>query len=231
MQSNGINFYALDKTKYQFTPQSALNATKSIGRGEAQTISGLPFNYGVKVGDVGSYKIIQHLEKTGDGLTGDHQPSGASIKEAIRLELHQKLNQVLTRSMARTAYLKAITIVVTDKWHKKYSRTYGGRNTHQQISSDAADLAKAAMDDFIILVDDLVNSGYSPDNIQVMYEELDEARQHFFSTGNMFYSGFDQNKTPSFSYGSQSKRCSAKTHAGHQCTRQPKPGSDRCFQH
>jgi|SRR5579872_319618 len=105
MQSNynthsGVRFPIFNQNDYSFTLASALEATTPVGRGDAKKISGLDSESGVEVGDVGSYKIIQHLEKKGDNLTGDHQPSGAAIKEAIRLELHRRLNQVLTRAMA-----------------------------------------------------------------------------------------------------------------------------------
>ena len=129
---------------------------------------------------------MQYLEKTGDGLTGDHQPSGAAIKEAIRLKLHSSLNQVLTRQMASNAYKKAITIVMTDKWHKAQSRTYGGRNTSTQISDDAQDLVQAAISDWQRTVPEL-KKHFTDQEIQNIWDGLNDLRKDFFATGDAQY--------------------------------------------
>ncbi len=232
-QQSGVQFPVLNPTQYRFTLASAQEAITPTQRGESATITGLGSGSGVEVGDVASYKIVQFLEKKGDKLTGDHQPSGAAIKEAIRILLHQKLNHVLTRTMAKNAYAKAITIVVTDAWHKSESRTYGGRNSAAKISSDAADLATAAMEDFKQLVGELLASGFSKEEVQIMYDGLDEARTEFFSTGKMQYVGFDSNRTVSWQGAtlSNTNRCQETTSAGTQCTRTPDFGSGYCWQH
>ncbi len=75
--------------KHQFNnANAAANATEPTPRGEAGRQTGRAAASGVAVGNVGSYGFVQHLEKTGDKLTGDHQPSGAAVKEAIRQVLH-----------------------------------------------------------------------------------------------------------------------------------------------
>lgn len=174
-----------DKPKgHEFTLSSALNATQPIPRGSAQTDTGRGANSGVEVGQVGSYGYVQYLEQTGDGLTGDHQPSGAAVKEAIREMLHTALNKPLTRSMARNAYKKAITIVMTDVWHKLYSRTYGGRNTKAQIIADSQDLMSAAMEDWKTTVPGLKKEGFSDLEIESVWKDLCAAREDFFKTGD-----------------------------------------------
>lgn len=155
-----------------------------MARGEARTVAGRAANTGVAVGDVASYSVVQHLEQTGDGLTGDHQPSGAAIKEAIRQKLHTALKRPLTRSMARNAYKKAITVVVEDIWHRKFSRTYGGRNSRAQIAQDAADLSTASVEDFKLLVPELESNGYTDQEIQEIWDDLCQAREQFFQTGD-----------------------------------------------
>lgn len=181
----GIDFAIPDSQDAQFTPQSAFAATRPLTVAEIdQTTGGRAKHSGVKVGDVGSYGVIQHQEKIGDHLTGDHQPSGAAVKEAIREKLHIALNVVLTRSMAKNAYRRAITIVMTEAWHRADSRTYGGRNTPAQIKKDAADFAKAAMADWEKTVPGLKAERLSDREIQEIWSELEAARTKFFGTGN-----------------------------------------------
>lgn len=165
-----------------FSAQSALNATQPYANTMA-TLTGHPASFGVNVGDVGSYKAIQHLEKTGDQLTGDHQPSGAAIKEAIRQALHGAMTTMLTRSQANYAYQKAITVVMTDAWHKAQSRTYGGRNSKAQINQDAADLMTAAMEDWKQTVPELEKT-LTQQQIQAIWANLEKTRLAFYGTGN-----------------------------------------------
>lgn len=172
-----------DPKEHNFSLASALAATEPIARGEARRETGRAANTGVYVGDVGSYGYVQYLEQTGDGLTGDHQPSGAAVKEAIRELLHKSLNKPLTRSMAKNAYQKAITIVMTDVWHKLYSRTYGGRNTKAQIFADAMNLTDAAIKDWKTTVAGLKLEGYTDREIEGIWEDLCQARMDFFETG------------------------------------------------
>lgn len=165
-----------------FSAQSAQTATRPYANTMA-TLTGHPAGFGVTVGDVGSYKAIQHLEKTGDQLTGDHQPSGAAIKEAIRQALHGAMTTMLTRSEANYAYQKAITVVMTDAWHKAQSRTYGGRNSKAQINQDAADLITAAMEDWKQTVPELEKT-LTQQQIQAIWANLENTRKAFYGTGN-----------------------------------------------
>jgi len=169
---------------HEFTLASAQAAVLPIPRGEAKRETGRSASTGVEIAQVGSYGYVQYLEKTGDGLTGDHQPSGAAVKEAVRELLHSALLQPLTRSMARNAYQKAITLVMTDIWHKKFSRTYGGNNTRMQILKDASDLAAAATKDWDTTVSGLKGAGLSKVEINEVWDELCAARQAFFATGD-----------------------------------------------
>lgn len=187
-KAGGMSFTQPDD--YAFTTKSAKKAVTPLAHGSYKKLTGHASGYGVEVGDVGSYGAIQHLEQTGDGLTGDHQPSGAAIKEAIRLKLHSALNQPLTRGMAKIAYQKAITLVVTDAWHKAESRTYGGRNTKKQIAADAADLMNASMEDWKKTVPGLKHEGLSDQDIRDIWDSLCAARDAFFSTGDPQYEEF-----------------------------------------
>ena len=170
-----------------FSVASALEATKPSA-GEAGKLgrdAGRESKSGVEEGDVASYAVVQWLEQRGDGLTGDHQPSGAAIKEAIREALHKAMPHALTRAAAGNAYKKAVTVVVTDAWHKAESRTYGGRNTKEQIMKDASDLAVAAMKDWLKLAPEWEDEGWSEEELLEVWTALEKARKHFFKTGKM----------------------------------------------
>lgn len=184
----GITFD--DPPEFKFSKKSAQKAITPLPHGSWGKLTGHPSGYGVEVGDVGSYGAIKYLEQSGDGLTGDHQPSGAAVKEAIRVALHYASTKPLTRSAARIAYDKAITIVVTDAWHKAYSRTYGGRNTKSQISGDALDLTAAAIADWEETVPGLLTAGFSKQDIIDIWDSLNAARENFFDDGEPDYVEF-----------------------------------------
>lgn len=169
---------------HSMTLAAAQQAIQPLAHGEAGKKTGKPADSGVSVGQVGSYAFVQFLEKVGDGLTGDHQPSGAAVKELIRESLHSVLTGPLTRAMAKNAYKKAITIVMKDAWHKAKSRTYGGRNTPDQIKADAKDLALAAEKDWQETAIALEAEGFSTTEIEAIWDGLCEAREEFFATGD-----------------------------------------------
>lgn len=177
---DNITFTQPPSNYFEFTISGALNAIQSTN---GWTITGLPRHYGVTVGDIGSYGYVRYLEKTGDGLTGDHQPSGAAIKEAIRESLHAVLPHRLTRNMAKNAYDKAITIVVEETWHRSLSRTYGGRNTYSQIQLDAKDLVSAAIEDWKLVVPHLKSKGLSDSKIEEIWDKMNTMRSNFAQTG------------------------------------------------
>lgn len=178
--------YSVPVGSYDISPAAAALMTQPLERGEVKAATSRSAKSGVEERDVASYAMVQYLEKKGDGLTGDHQPSGAAIREALREALHLAKSGPLTRSQARNAYRKAVTVVVTDVWHRAESRTYGGRNSRAQIASDAADLITAAKKDFDKLAeyykDDL---GLSKSEIDAVWYELHNARLRFFKTGEL----------------------------------------------
>lgn len=171
---------------YSFNALSAFEATQPIPHGHVSTLTSRGSHTGVALGDVASYVAVQYLEHTGDGFTGDHQPSGAAVKEALRQALHAAKTTVLTRQQAQNAYKKAITVVVSEVWHRLYSRTYGGRNNRAQINGDATNLLTASIEDFEPLALTLyTQDGWTVQDIQALWNALDEARQEFFKTGEV----------------------------------------------
>jgi len=168
---------------YSIDKKAVSEMIRAPERGEVPGLSSRSGRSGVAEGEVGSYALVQYLEKKGDKLTGDHQPSGAAVKEALREELHIRKYGPLLRSHARNAYKKAITIVVTDEWHRKYSRTYGGRNSAKQIGRDAKDLFKASVEDYKILAAEFKRKRWAKAVVEKRWQALDKARKKFFKTG------------------------------------------------
>lgn len=180
---SGITFQKPSDASFRFTPFSANQAVSPLPKNIWKNMTGKERGSGVKFGDIGSYGGVLYLEQTGDGLTGDHQPSGAAIKEAIRQLLYSAIDKILTRSMASNAYKRAITIVVDEQWHRKSSRTFGGRNTPDQIKADAQNLLNAAINDWSELVPHLKEQDLSDKQISELWDAFNQARADFFQTG------------------------------------------------
>ena len=181
-KADGLKFK--NPQPYNFSLKSARRAIIPMEFAEAKRKTGRSARSGVRMGDVGSYGYVQYLEQVGDRLTGDHQPSGAAIKEHLRRKLHATLTKPLTRLQARNAYKKAITIVMTSYWHRMESRTYGGRNTKAQILIDSKNLANAAINDWRKTVPQLRRDGVDRREISRIWVALCSARREFFNTGN-----------------------------------------------
>src|SRR5579872_2006442 len=82
----------------------------------------------------------QLKRKTGDGTQDrDHIPSNA----ALRARAKMLVKRDLTKAEASRVTNIGQAIIIPKTLHKK-GRTYGGKNTKAQSSSDAKDLAKAA---------------------------------------------------------------------------------------
>ena len=84
----------------------------------------------------------------GDGLTGDHMPSSASTQRAFENELGFEL----TPKQASRLHNNGGCVVVRGACHISDSRTYGGRNSSNQIDLDASDLKAAADADFDTMI-------------------------------------------------------------------------------
>ena len=105
-----------------------------------------------------------------DKMTPDHIPSFAALKKYLENKLGRKL-----RPHEITQYYNdATTILYETSLHQKYSRTYGGRNTAEQIAEDAQDLYKAAQKDMETLKKHLLDSGASESDIEKAFELIHE---------------------------------------------------------
>jgi hypothetical protein len=122
--------------------------------------------------DVGAYGTLSS-RSVGDSLSLDHIPSFG----AIRASVEQQLGRPLTTAEARELRNNTTTLAIDTDIHQQASRTYGGRNSPQQISADAADLGAAAARDQAALRESLLKRGYSPRQIDEAFKRLDQANR------------------------------------------------------
>ena len=117
-----------------------------------------------------------------DGLTPDHIPSFAAVKE----NLSRSGVDVDSLSNADIRALRNNTncIVVKTCDHQQFSRTFGGRNNRTQIQADAANLHKAANADLDTWEPVWRKNGWSDADISRARKEVHELnRQHFEKLG------------------------------------------------
>ena len=110
----------------------------NVAEETAETVAKKP----VQPGETGTYgelkkKKIQNGET--EPLDMDHRPSYAAQKKA----LEDKLGRPLTDEEAKALKNKTPAVATPRKDHQQNSRTYGGRNTQEQIAEDANDLDAA----------------------------------------------------------------------------------------
>ncbi|WP_231924950.1 hemagglutinin repeat-containing protein, partial [Gallibacterium salpingitidis] len=119
----------------------------------------------VKALDVGSYKDLKKRSVVGDNLELDHVPSiSAQIKNLENL-LGRKLSKE-----EETRLRNETTVIAIPKEIHKESRTYKGKNTQNQISSDSKDLCTAQCLDLEKNKENLLKYGFDE-------REIDQAIQ------------------------------------------------------
>ncbi|RUO79858.1 hypothetical protein CWI84_09535 [Idiomarina tyrosinivorans] len=82
-----------------------------------------------------------------------------------------KLGRKLTPNEERTLYNNSTTVEVPRDVHQA-GRTYGGKNTKEQISQDAQDLCGPVCRDTDALKENLLNKGYNPDLVNETIKTL-----------------------------------------------------------
>ncbi|HVG16539.1 MAG TPA: RHS repeat-associated core domain-containing protein [Chitinophagaceae bacterium] len=109
---------------------------------------------------VGTYSDMRKVN-IGTGLSADHIPSFAAIKQ-IR---EQALGRTLTASEAAVLKNNTLTLSIETKLHQSTSQTYGGRNTIAKIAADAANPLKAIRDNVNAYRPALIKEGYTNSEI------------------------------------------------------------------
>ncbi|MFC6053158.1 hypothetical protein A6M14_12355 [Acinetobacter sp. Ac_877] len=123
--------------------------------------------------EVGSYKDLKARAQVGDGLEHDHIPSFAALKKAEEIRLGRKL----TDKEAKDLYNDATVIEISKDTHKA-GRTHSGKNTSEQIATDASDLCKAQSCDIDVLRKNLMERGHSEKAIDEAFLKIIERNKH-----------------------------------------------------
>lgn len=142
-------------------------AIKNVGSNKGSSNSQSSNNTEVQELEVNSYRNLKSREVVGDGLEHDHIPSFAALKAAEEAKLGRKL----TPGEERILYNNATAVEIPREIHQG-GRTYGGRNTAEQISQDAADLCGAVCRDTEVLKRNLLNKGYDPSLVNETIEAI-----------------------------------------------------------
>lgn len=120
----------------------------------------------VKLLEVDTYRNFDRRPR--NGTQADHMPSQAAIARYLRgkdSSIDSKEIDDLVKDVA--------TIIIPANVHRKFSETYGGRNTRDnnaQVIKDAADLRRAVDNNFNAIKPHLIDEGFSE-------SELENARQ------------------------------------------------------
>jgi hypothetical protein len=126
-----------------------------------------------------------HLQdKEGKKYNRDHVPSYASLLLAAK-NLAKNQGKRLTKNRKKCIKKGAAAITIPIPWHRKISRTYGGRNKKAQIKKDAGNLSKAASNDI-----DKITKGVTKKADQKCLAEYKKSAKKIKSKTNADYKKF-----------------------------------------
>ena len=128
--------------------------------------------------EVGEYKDLSR-RSINDLMDVDHIVS--------RKALEHRLKEIYSGSVVNPAHLKGMldtapSIVIPAEVHRKYSQTYGGRNSLEQQLKDASDLRAAVNANVDALKSGLLDYGFSESDIEsarLSLHELHSAKGHY----------------------------------------------------
>ena len=116
--------------------------------------------------EVGPYNELSGRSR-GDGLDIDHIPSRRALEEYL-LENFADMTPRERRGYTQ----RAPAIAIPAEVHRKFSETYGGRNTALKRSQDASDLEQAVDQNFDAIKPGLLDSGLDEGSIEIGRERL-----------------------------------------------------------
>jgi len=122
--------------------------------------------------EVGRYGPLSRRSNA-DGLTPDHVPSNAAVRSSVE----SSRGQILSGAQRGQLNRRLNTIVIRSRTHETSSRTYGARNTQQQIATDARNLGRAAYQDLRALHRPLMRDGFSHSEVQRAFQRLHAANR------------------------------------------------------
>src|SRR5690606_20582819 len=120
----------------------------------------------VAEGETGTYGELAP-RSIGDGLTPDHIPSYAAVERALK-----DADIDLPREQLEALRKNTNCVVVKTCDHQSFSRTYGGRNSSNQIKTDAQDLYRAAEADLNTWEPIWRENGWTDSKIQQTRKEV-----------------------------------------------------------
>ena len=132
-------------------------------------------------GEVGTYGFTAP-RSVGDGLTPDHIPSFAAVKESLR-----QMGVELTDAELRALRNNTNCVVVKTCSHMADSRTFGGRNSPEKIKLDGSDLYKAAEADIDTWMPVWKNEGWSASKIENTRNQIHELNKNLFEGMGLKY--------------------------------------------
>jgi hypothetical protein len=116
--------------------------------------------------EVGPYNELSGRSR-GDGLDIDHIPSRRALEEYLLENFAD-----MTPRERRDYVQRAPSIAIPAEVHRKFSETYGGRNTAIKRSHDASDLKQAVDQNFDAIKIGLLDSGMDEGSIEIGREQL-----------------------------------------------------------
>ena len=93
------------------------------------------------------------------------------------MSVENKLGRSLTPAEATKLRNETNTLMIDTDLHQQSSRTYGGRNTSDQVSRDALNLGAAALRDEAALRPQLTSRGYTQQQIDEAFARLHAANK------------------------------------------------------
>ncbi|WP_236218699.1 two-partner secretion domain-containing protein [Pseudomonas rhodesiae] len=172
----GHTFYVGDlKTWVHNTGPCALPPDYFGQKGRTSTVDN------VVEGEVGTYGFTAP-RSVGDGLTPDHIPSFAAVKESLR-----QMGVELTDAELKALRNNTNCVVVKTCSHMADSRTFGGRNNSEKIKLDGSDLYKAAEADIDTWMPVWKNEGWSASKIDNTRNQIHELNKRLFEGMGLKY--------------------------------------------
>ncbi|MDZ3992537.1 S-type pyocin domain-containing protein [Pseudomonas sp. Teo4] len=127
---------------------------------------GLVNNEPAENGETGSYYDLER-RSIKDDMDVDHIPAQAALKRWF-----EKNYTDLSPYEISALIKRAPAVVIPTKVHRKYSETYGGRNTKARQARDAADLVAAVASNVEALRPGLIENGVTTERVEEIKAEL-----------------------------------------------------------
>ncbi|MBN8610287.1 MAG: PAAR domain-containing protein [Deltaproteobacteria bacterium] len=126
--------------------------------------------------DVDTYDGLNARAVVGDAIQHDHIPSFAAVRDAVNSDRAARGEPPLTPAQARVLKNNLNTIAMSDDAHAG-SRTFRGRNTEAQRTTDAGNLRTAAQADTTVARQNLINEGHDPATVDAALGRLHDRNE------------------------------------------------------